>query len=95
MKSFIFISVFALTTILASAQVHWEKTEVDAYMNACIDAAKDVLTVEGATDYCACTLKKIEKKYPNPAKLSKIKEKRKNKMIRKIAEECIKYYNKK
>lgn len=68
----------------------WEKEEVKAYMDACVESAKETIGEQEAYNYCDCTLRKVEKKYPNPIKLTKVSEKKKNKFIMKIAQECIK-----
>jgi len=70
------ITLFFLLSLpfVSNAQSKWGKEVWDAYMNSCVESAKDAFGVEKATAYCGCTGVKLESRYPDATKLSSLGE---------------------
>lgn len=83
-KKTLFILLFSLP-FLSNAQSKWGKEVWEAYMNSCVESAKESLNEELATSYCACTGVKLEKRYPDATKLSSLGQDE----IMELAEICL------
>lgn len=65
---------------------NWSKAGYDAFMNSCVDSAKDALGGETeARKYCDCSASKLQIMYPDETKVSQVTEEE----INKIAAECL------
>ncbi len=67
----------------------WSDTEKKAYMDACINSAKNSIGEEKAEDYCSCTMNKIMDKYPSAMDLNKVEASEKNDIIMDVAKDCM------
>lgn len=72
-----------------SCKKGWNDAEKKAYMDACVDGAKQSLGEKEGEDYCSCTMEKIMAKYPSAKELGEVDADEKNKVIQDVAKECL------
>jgi len=84
MKKFILFLGLSSFTLGSQAQ-SWPAEVMEAYMNSCVEQAKESMGAEGATNYCSCTAKKLEERYPDANDLGTLKSEE----ITEIAKLCL------
>lgn len=70
-KKIMVLILFSLP-IISNAQSKWGKEVWGAYMNSCVESAKETFSEEKATEYCACTGVKLEQRHPDANELTSI-----------------------
>lgn len=66
--------LFISLPFFSQSQNIWGKEIWDVYMNSCVETAKSGFSEKDAYNYCACTASKLEKRYPDAAKLSGLEQ---------------------
>lgn len=74
MTKIVLIFSLMVITINSYSQGTWDAATIKAYMDNCIPEAQNALSKQEAGEYCYCTMKKLESRYPNAADLNKLKE---------------------
>lgn len=86
----VLLSVAVLAAFsFVSCKKGWSDAEKKAYMDACVDGAKQTLGDKEGEDYCSCTMEKIMAKYPSAKELSDVSSDEKTKVIQEVAKECL------
>jgi hypothetical protein len=68
------ILLLAILPLITNAQSKWGKEVWQAYMNSCVEKAKEGMSEDLAKSYCACTGRKLEGRYPDATKLGSIEK---------------------